>query len=89
MSMAKTYRLEGFNDLLDVPADRRAACMSDIMYSLALHELAFVDEAKQNPIGSLLWTDDGKHNIDIQDKDGNQVVSLEVTNEGCDEKAIP
>lgn len=88
MSMAKTYRLEGFNDLLDVPADRREACMRDILYSLAVHELAFGDEAKQTPIGSLLWTDDGMHNIDIQDQDGNPVVSLEVTNEGGNEKPI-
>ena len=78
--MAHTYRLNGFIDLLNIPADRREACMRDILYSLAMHELAFGEDAKETPIDSLIWEDDGKHNIDICDQDGQSIVSLEVTN---------
>jgi hypothetical protein len=77
--MMQTYQIRSIQDLLSVPIDRREACMRDLMYALALHELAFGDNAATTEIGALEWIDDGKHDITMKDMDGNAFLSLETT----------
>lgn len=77
--MPKTYELRTFNDLLKIPADRRAACFLDVEYSLALHEVAFAD-VKDAPAFTIRgWKDDGKHDVVLHDQQGNELLALEVT----------
>lgn len=76
MSSKTTYQLRSLHDLLKVPADRREACVQDILYSLAVHELVFGDQAFQNEIGELAWCDDGRHDVEITDAAGDVVLSL-------------
>lgn len=73
----KTYRLKTFNDLLKIPADRRAACFRDIEYGLALHELAH--GSAQAEFCLEWWKDDGRHDVTLHDQHGNELLTLEVT----------
>lgn len=76
---ANIYTVRGFNDLLKIPADRRAACFRDIEYALALHELVHGDAAKDARFEMREWRDDGKHDVDVLDNDGNALLTLEIT----------
>ena len=75
----ETYSLTTIHDLLRVTADRRAVCMRELEYSLAVHELVFGDEALQTEIGMILWTDDGKCSVDVEDAAGAHVFSMRTT----------
>lgn len=67
---AKTYRLYRISDLLQVPIDRREECVRELLYGLALLDLAAGDEC--NPeLQSLVWTDDGESTIDLDLGAGN------------------
>lgn len=73
-SEPKTYRLERISDLLQVPIERREDCVRELLYGLALLDLAAGDEC--NPeLKSLVWTDDGETTIDL-DLGGDNVLSL-------------
>lgn len=79
--MSNIYHLTTIHDLLKVPMDRREACMRDMLYALALHELAFGEQAIETGIGTMAWTDDGKHDISVSDTEGAPVLSMRVTDD--------
>lgn len=72
-----TYDIDRIADLLKVPIDRRAACLREIEYALALHELAFGEEAASVEIWPMRWTDDGNKTT-IHDNNGKPFLTLEV-----------
>lgn len=75
-SEPKAYRLERIRDLLQVPIERREDCVRELLYGLALLDLAAGDEC--NPeLKNLVWTDDGQTTIDL-DLGGDNVLSLVV-----------
>lgn len=74
-----TYEIDRIADLLKVPIERRKACMRELEYGLALHELAFGDEAASVEIGPMRWTDDGDKTCTLHDSSGKPVLTLEVT----------
>ena len=76
-----TYQIANLNDLLDVPVERREACMRDLQYGLLMHELAHGGEAKNMIFGPLVWTDDDDHSVQIVDDGGNTVIAIEVIKE--------
>jgi hypothetical protein len=73
------YKLEKISDLLLVPIDRREACMRDVLYGLALHELAFGEDAQKTMINGIEWTDDDDHSATLHDPDGGIILSLNIT----------
>ena len=75
----KTYQLNTFNDLLKIPADRRAACFRDLEYALSLHELVYGDFQPESEFRLEWWKDDGTHNVTLHDQHGNELPALEVT----------
>lgn len=74
-----SYKIEKISDLLAVPADRREACMRDLLYGLALHEMAFGEDAQKALIGAVEWTDDDDHSATLHDPDGGIILSLNIT----------
>lgn len=74
MAEPKTYRLERLADLLSVPSERREQCVKELLLALELAEFA---DAKL--IGPMTWTDDGDMSCSLDDPDGNELLSLEVT----------
>lgn len=74
MADPKTYRIDRIADLLQVPAERRAQCVKELLYSLALAD--FADAELQGP---LEWTDDGDMSFSLTDEDGKAQLTLEVT----------
>ena len=75
----KTYTLTKISDLLSVPIESREDCVRNLLYLLAVHELAFGDKAQEIEIGSMLWRDDGDHSVSIKDPGGAVVLSLKVS----------
>lgn len=75
----KTYRLTKIIDLLTVPIERREDCVRDLLYLLALHELAHGNQAADVELTDIVWTDDGNKNITLIDENGVDVLVLEVT----------
>lgn len=73
---ATTYRIESIKDLLAVPIERREACVREILYLLALTELAGVQDVIK---GGLIWTDDGDKSASIHDTTGKPFLTLQVT----------
>ncbi len=76
--MNATYRIQSIADLLQVPAEKRSACLREIEYALALHELAFGEQAADTPIIAVQWADDGNRHIEIVDGAGQQVLGLQI-----------
>ena len=74
--MVKPYEIRTISDLLKVPADRRAACLRAIEYSLEVYELTFGIETIGLEV--LHWTDDENMSIQIQDEHGDDIVKLKV-----------
>lgn len=74
-----TYRLDKISDLLQVPIDRREDCVRDLLYALALHEMAFGDDAIKTEMTGIAWTDDGDRSATVSDQHGNQVLALKIT----------
>lgn len=77
--MPTTYEIDRIADLLSVPIERRTACLREIEYALALHELAFGEEAASVEIGPMRWTDDGDKSVTLHDASGGPALTLEVT----------
>lgn len=75
---APTYELVAIADLLRVPAHRREACIRDILYCLALRELAFGESAVEVNVGPISWTDDGNPSASIHELGGACVLTLAV-----------
>lgn len=73
------YHIEKIIDLLSVPIDRRDACVRELLYGLALHELAFGEDAQKVLIGGIQWTDDGDHSVSLRGPEGDAVLSLKIT----------
>jgi hypothetical protein len=73
-----TYRIEKIADLLQVPIERRKACMRDVLYLLAAHDLAFGEDAAKSFIG-LDWIDDDDHSISLCYPGGEVVLLLKIT----------
>lgn len=78
--MPTTYEIDRIADLLRVPIERRTACLREVEYALALHELAFGEKAADVEIGPMRWTDDGDKTCTLHDANGKPVLTLEVTN---------
>lgn len=72
---AKTYKLATIADLLTVPGERRQDCVREILYLLALTELAGTQEVMAE---GLLWTDDGDKTVAIHDTTGKQFLKLSI-----------
>ena len=89
--MPTTYEIDRVADLLRVPIERRTACLREVEYALALHELAFGEKAADVEIGPMRWTDDGDKTCTLHDASGKPVLTLEVTSKsdmqpnGCTE----
>lgn len=77
--MPTTYEIDRVADLLRVPIERRTACLRELEYGLALHELAFGEKAADVEIGPMRWTDDGDKTCTLLNASGKQVLTLEVT----------
>lgn len=77
-----TYEIDRIADLLKVPIERRAACLRELEYALALHELAFGEDAANVEIGPMRWTDDGNKTVTLHDSSKNPVLTMEVTDAG-------
>lgn len=75
----KTYKLRELGDLLKVPADRREACVRELLYALCLTEFAGGTETL-GPV-DFVWVDDGQTSVSITDGTGEPVLSLKVTTE--------
>ena len=71
--------INAIGDRLNVPIDRRPDCLRELEYALALHELAFGQDAVNVPIGPMHWTDDGRTATELIDASGELVLTLEVT----------
>lgn len=78
--MPTTYEIDRIADLLRVPIERRTACLREVEYALALHELAFGEKAADVEIGPMRWTDDGDKTCTLHGADGEPMLALEVTN---------
>ncbi len=76
--MSQTYELRTISDLLKVPLERRADCLREIEYSLALHELA-LGEGAGATIEVFEWCDDGDKSVSLMQPDGEVIVTLNVT----------
>ncbi len=79
---APSYSLTTLKDLLSVPVDRREDCVREILYLLALHELAFGEEARDAEFKNLVWTDDGNRSVALQLGDDDQL-RLDIAPAGC------
>lgn len=73
MPEPKTYRIERIADLLHVPVERREQCVKELLYVLALADLA--DAELQGPFA---WTDDGDMSCSLTDEAGEAQLTLEV-----------
>jgi len=80
--MQAAYRIESINDFLAIPAERRQACFRELELALLTHELAFGDGAQVAPVGVLHWTDDSNASVELQDIAGQQMLRLEVSQQG-------
>ena len=78
--MAQTYNLVTISDLLKVPIDRREDCVRDLLYALALTDLAF-GEIDGVTIEQWPWTDDGDHSASIN-VNGEEMLTLKITEGG-------
>lgn len=76
-----TYEISTLADLFKVPLDRRQAMFRDMEYAMAMAEFTFTDRAGELFTG-LVWTDDGDHSVNVTDKDGETILSLQVTDGG-------
>jgi hypothetical protein len=76
--MAETYNLVTISDLLKVPIDRREDCVRDLLYALALTDLAFGDEVEGGRAKQWTWTDDGDHSASIN-VNGEEMLTLKIT----------
>jgi hypothetical protein len=76
--MSETYTLVTISDLLKVPIDRREACVHDLLYALALADLAFGDEQEGVEAKQWTWTDDGDPSASIN-VNGEEMLSLKIT----------
>ena len=77
-----TYKLHTLHDLLAVPIERRAVCLRQIEYALALHELACGEDAQNVTLHGVEWTDDGDDSVRFFSPDGELLLALEVGKEG-------
>lgn len=76
---ATTYKLATIADLLKVPGERREDCVREILYLLALTELAGTQEVMAE---GLLWTDDGDKSVSINDTTGKPFLKLSIKKKG-------
>ena len=76
--MTKTYKLVTLEDLLQVPADRREACMREVLYALSLHDLV-IDADQPQGFYSMTWTDDDEKLINLRFGESEQSITLHVT----------
>ena len=76
--MPKTYKLATLEDLLQVPADRREACMREVLYAMSLHDLV-IDADWQRDFYSMTWTDDDEMRINMRFGESEQTLTLHVT----------
>jgi hypothetical protein len=79
--MADTYSLVTISDLLKVPIDRREDCVRDLLYALALTDLAFGVESEGIEAKQWTWTDDGDHSASIN-VNGEEMLTLKITEGG-------
>lgn len=68
-----TYRISKISDLQKVPAERRADCVREILYCIALADLTGVPLT-----GGVDWTDDGEKSATLYRTDGKPFLTLKV-----------
>lgn len=76
--MSDTYQLVTISDLLKVPIDRREDCVRDLLYALALVDLAIGEEHEGVTAKQWTWADDGDHSASIN-VNGEEMLSLKIT----------
>ncbi len=76
--MSDSYRITCLTDFLRVPAERREACMAEVLLALSLLEFAVAEHPEEGKILDFVWTDDDKGEHKIIDTAGVEVVSLKV-----------
>lgn len=76
-----TYEIDRIADLLKVPIERRRACLRELEYALALHELVFGEDAASVEIRPMRWTDDGDIACTLYDSSGKPCLTLDVTDD--------
>lgn len=74
--MKRTYEIARITDLLQVPADKREACMRELLYALDLLDLA--GEDVRAGLQAIRWTDDDETNVTLE-VNGEELLRLEVT----------
>jgi hypothetical protein len=79
-----TYRLERIEDLAAIPSDRLEACLRDIQYAVELFHLGVGENPSGVKMGTVIWTDDGNHSIDMT-LNGEPCLSLKVTDTEVEE----
>lgn len=75
--MSNSYTITTIADLLLVPADRREACVKEILLSLLTAELALGDDAAK-AFREMTWTDDGDRSQTLR-VNGQDMLHLKVT----------
>ena len=70
-----TYKLNRIVDLLQVPSERRAQCVKELLLGLEFAEFCDGDLS-----GPLEWTDDGDSSCTLFDQTGADIAKLVVTN---------
>jgi len=75
------YRFEHISDLLKVPPERRAVCLSEMAQALATISMAVAAaQANGDPrtinqmVPHITWDDNGEVNTVVQFKDGGKIV---------------
>ena len=66
------YRLHTIADLMQVPAERRAECVKDLLTGLELCEFAGAGS-----LVAMTWTDDGDSSCSASDTNGSEIAKLE------------
>ena len=85
--MPKTYELVTLEDLLQVPADRREACLREVLYAMALHDVAICGNQFRG-FHSMAWTDDNDMRIELQFGDSEHALTLRGTSSADGKPAI-
>lgn len=62
--MSKSYTIATLQDMLAVPADRRAAMLTELETAFELLEFAMA-ELRPGELLQFTWTDDGEHSVSL------------------------
>jgi predicted MarR family transcription regulator len=72
------YRISKLADFFAVPIELRETCFREVEYALALHELAYGDDAART-LAHVDWRDDGVQEIELLTVSGESVLKMTIT----------